>query len=193
MYPIQLLDLEITSACEPGHIGAVVFVVVIIREIWDIAQSMTPRQGPIRHIHQPELQRVPHPQRAPFPREYLEEFVPFNTTGLVFPFNTTGPVLPFTTTTRQPPVKVQPATQKVAERWQLVCGDNAARLPAQRLAKEEQRISSCLAGCSQTLKEASGKSKLCHTMAEIFSRQSETGAQFTCPVSQIKMWHAVGG
>ena len=161
MYPIQILDVEITSACEPGHIGAVVFVVVIILEIVEIAQSMAQSQGPIRHIYQPEPQRMPHPQRAPFPREFIEraEYVPFNETGLVFPFNTTGPVFPFTLTTRTPPVKAQPATQKVAERWQLVCGDNAARLPVQRLAKEEQRIASCLAGCSRKLKEASGKSQ----------------------------------
>ena len=164
--------MEITSACEPGSIGAVVVFVVAIILIKTCDNSpncgvtvngqqvsMAQSQGPIRHLYQPEPQRVPHLQKAPFDRELLEEYVPFNATGLVFPFNTTGPVFPFSTSTRSPPVKVQPATQKVAERWQLVCGDNAARLPAQRLAKEEQRIATCLARCSRKLKEASGKSK----------------------------------
>ena len=166
--------MEITSACEPGSIGAVVVFVVAIVLIKTCDNSpncgvtvngqqvsMAQSQGPIRP-YQPELQREPYPnppQRAPFPREFIEDYIPFNATGLVFPFNTTGPVFPFSTTTRSPPVKVQPATQEVAERWQLICGDNSARLPAQRLAKEEQRIATCLARCSQKLKEASGKCK----------------------------------
>ena len=168
MYPIQLLDVEITLACEPGSIGAVVVFVVAIILIKTCDNSpncgVTVNGQQVAQIQGPFMRDRPmHPDLrslVPFNRTRLP-ILPFNTTGPVpvFPFNTTGPAFPFTTTTRSPPVKVQPATQKVAERWQLVCGDNAARLPAQRLAKEEQRVASCLAGCSQKLKEASGKYK----------------------------------
>ena len=46
---------------------------------------------------------------------------------------------------------------EVAENWQLVCANNAARLPPQRLVGDEQRIASCLERCSQRLMKPSGK------------------------------------
>ena len=126
MYPIQLLDVEITSACEPGSIGAVIVVVVALVAI-----------------------------RACSKAENCELFVnpPPEASG---PYAGDGPYAGVNPLDRNR--RSAEGTQKVAERWQLVCGDNAARLPAQRLGKEEQRIASCLAGCSQKLKEASGKS-----------------------------------
>ena len=46
---------------------------------------------------------------------------------------------------------------EVAENWQLVCANSAARLPPQRLVGDEQKIAACLERCSQKLIRPDGK------------------------------------
>ena len=53
------------------------------------------------------------------------------------------------------PVRVR--RTEVAENWQLVCANSAARLPPQRLVGDEQKIAACLERCSQKLIRPDGK------------------------------------
>merc|ERR1719460_1199403 len=57
------------------------------------------------------------------------------------------------TSARRPVERVR--RNEVAENWQLVCANNAARLPPQRLVGDEQTIASCLERCSQKLMKPS--------------------------------------
>ena len=88
--------------------------------------------------------------------------IPFRTTSDFQPFPTL-PVFPINgSAVKKGDVSPRRVRRtEVAENWQLVCANNAARLPPpQRLVGDEQKIAACLERCSQKLIQPDGKNRI---------------------------------
>ena len=170
--------MEIASTCEPGSIGAViVFVaVIIVAKICDDSpncevsvngQQMSAHQtrrrvtsqrpvSPFKRRCNRSTQRdfFAPDESNPGRRRTVESFETPIRRASPFPVFTNGSAIKIGDVPRIPD---RVRRNEVAENWQLVCANNAARLPPQRLVGDEQRIASCLERCSQRLMKPSGK------------------------------------